>query len=76
MSKNRASSRKKEDLLKQKEEGFNSYMGGANEPRAKEKNKNIHERNMSKGKPNNRNNSKDNIKNIPKVEKSPENNVS
>ena len=50
-------------------------MGGANEPRAKEKNIQLADRNRSKNKPVNRNNSKDYIKNVPRVDKSPPINV-
>jgi hypothetical protein len=72
----RSNSRKVEKVLKAREEGFNMYMGGANEQRAKEKDLQIKERGKSKTKVNDRVSSKDRFNYMPKVENSPPRNVS
>lgn len=72
----RSNSRKVEKVLKAREEGFNVYMGGANEPRAKEKDMAFKERGKSKPRNTDRVPSKDRFNYMPKVENSPPRNVS
>lgn len=54
MSSRRSGSRTKNDQLKAREEGFSNHLGGANEFRAKEKNKILAEKDKSIGSKNRR----------------------